>query len=550
MGGDIRETCLHCGSEIPDGLDHCALGCEGTSVGIDTTGPGDLLFNRFEVVREIGRSGSGTVYRVHPLAGGDDLALKLYHPHLAGSPKARARLMEVMSGASLIQHAHLVRILADHAYGDRLGITMELVRGRSLADHVEGQIPGSPLVDEDRARRLDTVLRLIEELASVLDHLHSCGLAHGNIDPANLMLAEADGEDTLHLKMTDPSIGLGSGRGWWQVERRCPAAPELVDPDAPPTVATDVYAFGQVALLLIAGDVVADVQTVPPAVRDRVPRPLRESLLACLGDAKGRPREVGPLSALAWASREDLTGRLDGRIEVPAEPAAAEPAAAEPAAAEPAAAEPVAPADPEPIQDERIDTSAAETDVGEPAADDETAAPSSSVLTAHTWYDTAEQLPVTPSTEEERRATYRSPAELADKVITWSLIGLAVAFNLVFVPLAMASDCLTGYVGCVGFGTPAVCLCAYAMGRLSRGDRPGASLHWVLILAMVYAATTWGAAYLGYDHYLRTHLEGDVQQRSCHGLPFVYPAVATASLAAAVAWVARRFGGGGSKKEG
>lgn len=535
MGGDTPEYCLHCGSEIPDGLDHCALGCEGTSVGIDTTGPGDVLFNRFEVLREIGRSGSGTVFRVHPLAGGEDLALKLYHQHIAGSPRARARLMEVMSGASLIRHDNLVRILADHAYDGRLGITMELVRGRSLADHVEGQVPGSPLLYPDRARRLDTVLRLVDELASVLDHLHSCGLAHGNIDPANLMLAEGADGAPLHVKMTDPSIGLGALRGWWQVERRCPAAPELEDSDTPPTVATDVYAFGQVALLLIAGDVVTDLDEPPATLRARVPQLLFDGLVGCLGDAVSRPREVTPLAAAAWQAREDLLERLDGPVEVSAEPAVAEPAVAEPAVAEPAPAMPPkaeAEAEAEPVDEASV------------------AAPSSSVLTAHSWYDTAEQLPVTPSTEEERRSTYRTPTDVADKVVTWSLIGLSVAFNLVFVPLAMAADCLTGYVGCVGFGTPSVCLCAYAMGRLSRSQRPGSSFHWVLLLALVYAVATWGAAYLGYDHYLRTHLEGDVQQRSCQGLPFVYPAVATGFLAAAIAWVARRFGGSASKKEG
>lgn len=165
-----------------------------------------------------------------------------------------------------VDHPNLIRQLALDAVHDPPYLAMELVEGWSLREALR-QEPFPPLAK---------VLSVMDQLLSVLEHLHQRGLVHGDVKPENLLL-ERDG--TLRL------IDLGLGRVSQQVMRdaylslslasRVPVmgtlsymAPE-VRQGQPAGPAADIYAAGIVLYEMLVGDVPSGMALPSQAAPER-----------------------------------------------------------------------------------------------------------------------------------------------------------------------------------------------------------------------------------------------------------------------------------------
>jgi serine/threonine protein kinase len=71
--------------------------------------------SRYRLLEEIGKGGMGTVYRAEALeaygeiAAGDEVAVKVVHPHLLATPEALERFRREASLGLRIRHPHVVR---------------------------------------------------------------------------------------------------------------------------------------------------------------------------------------------------------------------------------------------------------------------------------------------------------------------------------------------------------------------------------------------------------------------------------------------------------
>jgi len=144
---------------------------------------GEVLDDRYRLVRRLGRGGFGDVWRAEELlpdgAPLRDVALKLLRPELAlsGDWTAEARII-----ASL-RHDALVTVYAAGIIGAAPGqpfVAMELLMGESLSERVAR---GEPI----SWRR---ALAWAREAASALDVIHRAGVVHLDLKPANLFLDE------------------------------------------------------------------------------------------------------------------------------------------------------------------------------------------------------------------------------------------------------------------------------------------------------------------------------------------------------------------------
>ena len=93
--------------------------------------PPDLLGD-FELRREIGRGGMGTVYEAWQRSLQRVVALKVLGTHVSSSPSAVLRFQREAQAAAKLHHTHIIPI---HAQGEQDGIyyyAMELVEGRGL----------------------------------------------------------------------------------------------------------------------------------------------------------------------------------------------------------------------------------------------------------------------------------------------------------------------------------------------------------------------------------------------------------------------------------
>ncbi len=145
---------------------------------------GDLLAGRFLIRGELGRGGSGVVYRAVDLALGQPVALKVLRAACLGAEQ-RARLRREVS-ASRGGHPNAVAIHELVEDGEWVALAMDLVDGVSVRE---------ALCERGRLGIEETV-GIGVRIAAALAHLHARGVVHRDVKPANIMLGP-DGEAML-----------------------------------------------------------------------------------------------------------------------------------------------------------------------------------------------------------------------------------------------------------------------------------------------------------------------------------------------------------------
>jgi hypothetical protein len=160
--------------------------------------PGDVVRERYRMVRVIGQGGMGTVYEVARLADGKRLALKVLTRATTGA--ALARLAREAQIAAKLSHERLVLIEdVDVSETGALYIVMELVEGAALSDL------------EVRYGDTAWALAVLRQIAGGLAALHAERIVHRDLKPSNVLVARPDDVVDPGVKIADFGIArLGS----------------------------------------------------------------------------------------------------------------------------------------------------------------------------------------------------------------------------------------------------------------------------------------------------------------------------------------------------
>jgi len=138
---------------------------------------------RFKRIRQLGHGGFGTVWLAMDTQLNRTVALKLAH---APEPDTQARMLREARALAAVHHPNCVRVYDIIEESDGLGIVMEYIDGRPLADVVG---IASPLDDVAAARLWVT-------MAGALADAHGKRVLHRDVKPANVLL---DGNGIAHL---------------------------------------------------------------------------------------------------------------------------------------------------------------------------------------------------------------------------------------------------------------------------------------------------------------------------------------------------------------
>lgn len=199
---------------------------------------GQILDERFELVGELGRGGSATVWLAEDRVSGSQVALKILHPHLADEPSAIARLRREVEVARRIDHPGALVCDALHDLDGVLALSMPVHAGGSLAEHVQTQGPWTE----------DALDRLAHELSGVLVAAHRAGVLHRDVTPTNVLV-----EENGQPKLTDFGLARIAGRQTRTVHATPGfAAPEVLEGRAPDHRA-DLYGLGAVLYFAATG---------------------------------------------------------------------------------------------------------------------------------------------------------------------------------------------------------------------------------------------------------------------------------------------------------
>jgi len=140
---------------------------------------GEVIGDRYRLIRELGRGGMGVVWVAHSLVLGVDVALKLIRASVAG-PVVASRMAREAHAAARMGHPALVRVF-DFGWTSRGDpfLVMELVQGETL------------FVVLEREKRVNAIraVQMILPIADGLRVAHDKHIIHRDIKPDNIFLA-------------------------------------------------------------------------------------------------------------------------------------------------------------------------------------------------------------------------------------------------------------------------------------------------------------------------------------------------------------------------
>jgi PAS domain S-box-containing protein len=196
----------------------------------------------YQILERIGVTAGGPVHRAREVLTGSSALLKL--PARADDPELLRREHALLRGLDAPVILRPMGVIGDAA---RCALLLEPFAGEGL-DTVLAR-PSQPTVP--------VVLTLALQAARALMALHAAGLVHGDVRPANFLLAEVDGQ--VQLKLADlsratardgePAEGMAVGRDWAYV------SPEQTGRmPRPPDYRTDFYSLGVLLYRLSTGE--------------------------------------------------------------------------------------------------------------------------------------------------------------------------------------------------------------------------------------------------------------------------------------------------------
>jgi serine/threonine protein kinase/tetratricopeptide (TPR) repeat protein len=217
---------------------------------------GQLILDRFRIVRFVGGGGMGEVYEAIDLEMGR-IALKTIRPDIASNPDMFSRFKKEVHLALKISGPHVCRIHAFYVLPDlcsgskRAFLTMEFLNGITLADKISesGPLPWR----EAKAVAL--------EICVGLQTIHEAGIIHRDLKSRNVMLTDRNGAmravvmdfglahqvfsptSETATDFTTPGVIVGTPNYM---------APEQFE-GKEVTPATDLYALGVVLYELVTG---------------------------------------------------------------------------------------------------------------------------------------------------------------------------------------------------------------------------------------------------------------------------------------------------------
>jgi serine/threonine protein kinase len=217
---------------------------------------GDLILERFEIVRLLGSGGMGDVYEAVDRELQQNVALKMIRPDISRNKMILARFKREVQLARRLSGPHICRIHEFFVIRDKEGLvdgaflTMEFLEGITLADKLEE----GPLPWRD-AHAIAT------DICAGLASMHKAGIIHRDLKSTNVMLVKRDGAQRAVLMDFGLAHQLPESNPRAEAVLTIPGAvqgtPENMAPEQLEgrcaTAASDLYAMGIILYELVTG---------------------------------------------------------------------------------------------------------------------------------------------------------------------------------------------------------------------------------------------------------------------------------------------------------
>ena len=208
------KICPVCSTEYADDVKFCPN--DGQTLRSTTRASdlvGQIVADRYHVVKKLGEGGMGQVYLAEHVKMGRRSAIKVMNPAMVHDPDAVARFNREASNASRINHPNVCAIYDFGETADGLiFLAMEFIEGEPLTD----------LLERKGALSLPEATTIFLQTADALQAAHELGIVHRDLKPDNIMLtkatvkvvdfgiAKAIGGDESGQKVTKTGLVIGT----------------------------------------------------------------------------------------------------------------------------------------------------------------------------------------------------------------------------------------------------------------------------------------------------------------------------------------------------
>ena len=204
---------------------------------------GQVLANRYALVKEIGRGGYGSVWLVDDNFIKEQLVMKFLHPNLVSDEVAVERFVRELRLARKITHTNIIRLFDYLDLGPVAAISMEYFAGNALSVIIHQGIL-------EPAR----VVKLVSQISGALEVAHQADVIHRDMKPANILVDDYD-----NIKIVDFGIAAASKHAESRLTRTgtLVGTPTYISPEQIQGKAvdgrTDLYSLGIMMYEMLSG---------------------------------------------------------------------------------------------------------------------------------------------------------------------------------------------------------------------------------------------------------------------------------------------------------
>ena len=225
------------------------------------------FFGNYELERELGQGGMGTVYLARDTGLNRKVALKILRADLSDDPAFAQKFLDEVEVTASLAHPNIIRVYTLGEQDGRLYLVMEHLDQPSLEQRMENQA---------KVSERDT-LEIGIGIASALQFAHEeTGLIHRDIKPGNILLGRGN-----IPKLADFGLAAGARSALGQQDEIW-GTPYYVSPERlnreEEDVRSDIYSLGATLYHALAGRAPFEAETAEEVARRHLfdrPPPLR-----------------------------------------------------------------------------------------------------------------------------------------------------------------------------------------------------------------------------------------------------------------------------------
>jgi len=263
------KLCPVCSTEYPDDVKFCPNdGQTLRSAAPASDLIGQIVADRYHVVKQLGEGGMGQVYLAEHVKMGRRSAIKVMNPSMVHDPDAVARFNREAANASRINHPNVCAIYDFGETPDGLiYLAMEFIEGEPLTD----------VIEREGALPLPRAAAIFLQTADALQAAHDLGIVHRDLKPDNIMVSRRKSGGDM-VKVVDFGIAkaIGGDQAGQKVTKTglVVGTPEFMSPEQLSGDAvdgrSDLYSLALVLYRMLTGKVPFEATSVQETMIKRL----------------------------------------------------------------------------------------------------------------------------------------------------------------------------------------------------------------------------------------------------------------------------------------